>query len=289
MEAVPGAGDKQTPIFWGGCDRVGGLRMMPMSISVEEAVLALTEKEKQTLRLMVRGHDAKSIARSLGLSVHTINERLRDARRKLAVSSSREAARMLLDVEGEGEAPRVPENPGDSEIGDDAARAPGDEQTAPMDGAGQASRRPLILTGVMLMTLILGLLAMTTLSPDGATPQPATTQAQVPQDAELVQKARAFLTLVDAGRWDDSYRLFGPAFRKLNTPQVWESVSEKVRVPLGAVSSRQFLSQQELPAPPAGYTVIKFRTDFAAKPNAVETVTLEQGEAGWQVVGVTIE
>ena len=47
------------------------------------------------------------------------------------------------------------------------------------------------------MTLILGLLAMATLSPDGATPQPATTQAQVPQDAELVQKARAFLTLVD--------------------------------------------------------------------------------------------
>ncbi|EQB10902.1 LuxR family transcriptional regulator [Sphingobium lactosutens DS20] len=289
MEAVPGAGDKQTPIFLGGCDRVGGLRMMPMSISVEEAVLALTEKEKQTLRLMVRGHDAKSIARSLGLSVHTINERLRDARRKLAGSSSREAARMLLDAEGADATSRPPENLGDSEIGADRAAAPGDERTAPMDGAGQASRRPLILTGVMLMTLILGLLAMATLSPDGANTQPATTQAQVPQGAELVQKARAFLTLVDAGRWDDSYRLFGPAFRKLNTPQVWASVSEKVRVPLGAVSSRQFLSQQELPAPPAGYTVIKFRTDFAAKPNAVETVTLEQGDAGWQVVGVTIE
>ena len=289
MEAVPGAGGGQTPIFWGGCDWAGGLRMMPMSISVEEAVLALTEKEKQTLRLMVRGHDAKSIARSLGLSVHTINERLRDARRKLAVSSSREAARMLLDVEGEGAAPRVPENLGDSEIGDDAARAPGDEQAALMDGAGRATRLPMILTGVMLMTLILGLLAMTTLSPDGATTQPAATQAQAPQDAELVQKARDFLTLVDAGRWDESYRLFGPSFRNLNTPQVWASVSDKVRVPLGAVSSRQFLSQQELPAPPAGYTVIKFRTDFAAKPNAVETVTLEQGDAGWQVVGVTIE
>lgn len=278
-----------TPIFWGGCDWAGGLGMMPMSISVEEAVLALTEKEKQTLRLMVRGHDAKSIARSLGLSVHTINERLRDARRKLAVSSSREAARMLLNAEGADATSGPPENLGDSEIGADRTAAPGDEQTAPMDGAGQASRRPLILTGVMLMTLILGLLAMTTLSPDGATTQPAATQAQAPQDAELVQKARAFLTLVDAGRWDESYRLFGPAFRKLNTPQVWASVSDKVRVPLGAVSSRQFLSQQELPAPPAGYTVIKFRTDFAAKPNAVETVTLEQGDAGWQVVGVTIE
>ena len=50
---------------------------------------ALTEKEKETLRLLVSGYDAKSMARQLGLSVHTINERLRDARRKMAVSSSR--------------------------------------------------------------------------------------------------------------------------------------------------------------------------------------------------------
>ena len=50
---------------------------------------SLTEKEKETLRLLVSGYDAKSMARHLGLSVHTINERLRDARRKMAVSSSR--------------------------------------------------------------------------------------------------------------------------------------------------------------------------------------------------------
>ena len=45
------------------------------------AIETLTEKEKQALRLLVSGHDAKSMARQLGLSVHTINERLRDARR----------------------------------------------------------------------------------------------------------------------------------------------------------------------------------------------------------------
>ena len=39
----------------------------------------LSEKEKQTLRLIVRGYDAKSLARHLGLSIHTVNERLRDA------------------------------------------------------------------------------------------------------------------------------------------------------------------------------------------------------------------
>jgi len=56
------------------------------------SVSTLTDREKETLRLLLSGHDAKSIARELGLSVHTVNERLRDARRRLHVSSSREAA-----------------------------------------------------------------------------------------------------------------------------------------------------------------------------------------------------
>ncbi len=79
---------------------------------------SLTEREKQTLRLIVRGHDAKSIARQLDLSVHTINERLRDARRKMAVSSSRDAARMLFEQEGDTPDLRVPAQIG--EVGDAA-------------------------------------------------------------------------------------------------------------------------------------------------------------------------
>ena len=65
-----------------------------------EALDDLTDKEKETLRLIVRGHDAKSMASELDLSVHTINERLRVARRKLGVTSSREAARLLFESEG---------------------------------------------------------------------------------------------------------------------------------------------------------------------------------------------
>ena len=64
-----------------------------------EGVDDLSEREKETLRFLVNGHDAKSIARELGLSIHTINERLRDARRKLGASSSREAARALAEAE----------------------------------------------------------------------------------------------------------------------------------------------------------------------------------------------
>jgi DNA-binding CsgD family transcriptional regulator len=59
----------------------------------------LTDREKVVLRLLAKGFDAKSAARELGLSVHTVNERLRSTRRKLQVTSSREAARLLLERE----------------------------------------------------------------------------------------------------------------------------------------------------------------------------------------------
>ena len=256
-----------------------------MSTRADDGCWALTDKEKQTLRLIVRGHDAKSIARSLGLSVHTINERLRDARRKMAVSSSREAARRLLEVEGTD----TPELFGDAQIGEDRAGLPIDQGEAPIGGAGRAYRRPSIIIGVLFMTLALALLALTAL------PQLASTQASAPAssaattNAEVARSAEQFLALLDQGRWDESYRATGSAFRKLNTPQVWAEVSEVARRPLGAMVARNLLAQEHLPAPPHGYQVVRFRTAFANKAAAVETVTLEREDGAWRVVGVTIE
>src|SRR5438067_820612 len=64
------------------------------------ASIHLSERERQVLRLLLLGYDAKSVAANLGISVHTVNERLRSARHKLGVSSSRAAARLLADQEG---------------------------------------------------------------------------------------------------------------------------------------------------------------------------------------------
>jgi DNA-binding CsgD family transcriptional regulator len=60
----------------------------------------LTQRQKEILRLLLNGFDAKSAGRELGISVHTVNEHLREARRYLGVSSSREAARILRQAEG---------------------------------------------------------------------------------------------------------------------------------------------------------------------------------------------
>jgi DNA-binding CsgD family transcriptional regulator len=57
----------------------------------------LTSKEIEALALIAQGHDAKSAALKLSLSTHTIYERLRRAREKVGVGSSREAARLVFN------------------------------------------------------------------------------------------------------------------------------------------------------------------------------------------------
>lgn len=251
---------------------------------MSEGYHALTEKEKQTLRLIVRGHDAKSTARQLGLSVHTVNERLRDARRKLSVSSSREAARLVLAAEGIP-SPFPPDLVTDKSLGDAEPAA---------DMTAKASRAPQLrwawtAGGVLIMSLILAMLALNSLS---QTPPPAgpvqAAHVGAAEAADATRSARSWLALVDQGRWDESWNASGQQFRRLNTSKTWAAISEAVRPPLGAVVSRSAISQERVPAPPHGYLIVKFRTSFAGKPEAVETVSLEREAAGWKVVGYWI-
>ncbi len=244
----------------------------------------LTEKEKQTLRLIVRGHDAKSVARSLGLSVHTVNERLRDARRKVAVSSSREAARLLFEAEG-SVVTRSPESVGDTTIGDDATLPLVNQTNAPDVGA-RRWRLSSITFGVVLMTLTLVMVALAALQvASSSTPPPPVAEASNPA---VVDAARQFLALVDQSRWADAYRLTGSAFRKQNTLEVWTRASEQMRTMFGAAGSRRFISEEELPAVPTDHELVRFRTDFANKPGTSETVTLEREDGSWRVAGVIV-
>ena len=55
----------------------------------------LNDSERAVLRLLAEGHTAKSIATTIGSTTAAVNERLREARRKTGVGSSRELARLL--------------------------------------------------------------------------------------------------------------------------------------------------------------------------------------------------
>lgn len=63
----------------------------------------LNPAERADLSLLAQGHTAKSIANLTGRSVGAVNERLREARRKTGLGSSREVARLLAAQENRDE------------------------------------------------------------------------------------------------------------------------------------------------------------------------------------------
>ena len=69
-----------------------------------EPLSRLTEREKVCLRQWLQHKSAKEIAGDLGLSHHAVEKRLKMARTKLGATSSLEAARMLGEAEGYGQA-----------------------------------------------------------------------------------------------------------------------------------------------------------------------------------------
>jgi DNA-binding CsgD family transcriptional regulator len=250
-------------------------------------VHALTDKEKATLRLLLAGHDAKSMARHLGLSVHTVNERLRDARRKLSVSSSREAARRLSEAEAAD-----PENAGDNSFGDAPTDASGQEGGEPGARFVANPRTAWAIGGLVMLPLAFALLALSgapEAAQKGAATPAAPAAAPAVAESDATRAARQFLALVDAGNWDESYAAWAPSFRTLNTLETWRSVSEGGRVPLGRVLSRSLISEENIPAPPHGYQLVRFRTDFANRPGATERLSLARDGDRWRVAGYIIE
>jgi DNA-binding CsgD family transcriptional regulator len=246
----------------------------------------LSDKEKDALRLLLRGHDAKSSARELGLSVHTVNERLREARRKLGVTSSREAARRLLEAEGE-----APEMLGDKRLGE-ARQAAAQHTADTATGRWAGKRRALTLAGVLAMSLIIAALFLPASPLSLTAPAPAVTLAASAEGeadaAAAAQAAEAFLTLIDQSRWAESYAATGAQFRALNTLERWTQVSETVRPPLGKLLTRNLVANEFVPAPPEGYQLVKFASTYGNGTSQVESVSLEWEDGAWRVVGIVI-
>jgi hypothetical protein len=105
--------------------------------------------------------------------------------------------------------------------------------------------------------------------------------------------ARSWLTLVDAGKYGESWDAAASAFRAALTRSQWESALDQVRKPLGKVVSRSLKVAKyttEVPNAPAGeYVVLQFDTSFENRPSAVETVTpMKEKDGTWKVSGYFI-
>lgn len=142
----------------------------------------LNDGERRVLRLLAEGHTAKSIAVAIDATPAAINERLREARRKTGVGSSRELARLLRAQESRDEIIGV------------AIVPTGGAAITPSD----ARRRPL--AGVFAMIALFLLAAagaaalMTQASPTGSTdidPLIGSPLVHTPDLATFHEKVRA--------------------------------------------------------------------------------------------------
>lgn len=67
-----------------------------------QSPLHLTEGQKACLRLVVQHHTSKEIARTLGISPFTVDQRLDAARRKLNAASRKDAAKIFAALDQSG-------------------------------------------------------------------------------------------------------------------------------------------------------------------------------------------
>ena len=117
--------------------------------------------------------------------------------------------------------------------------------------------------------------------------------AESPENA-AEQSAKAWLALVDAGKYGASWSGAAEAFKAAVSQPQWEGALEKARAPLGKVLSRKLKGAKftrEIPGAPAGeYVVIQYDTDFEKKSGAVETITpMKEKDGAWRVSGYYIK
>jgi hypothetical protein len=120
----------------------------------------------------------------------------------------------------------------------------------------------------------------------------------IAQDAQSVSQAQnaasAWLALVDAGNYADSWEQAAGSFKASVSKPSWAAAAARVRLPLGALKSRQIQSStftHTLPGVPDGdYVVITYASRFENKGSAVETVTpLRDKDGTWRVSGYFIK
>jgi hypothetical protein len=121
----------------------------------------------------------------------------------------------------------------------------------------------------------------------------AAAQDEATPESLAVAAAQSWLALVDEGGYAESWATAATAFHEQVTREEWEVAMLTHRTPLGDLESRELLGAQytsSLPgAPPGEYVVLQFRTNFGAKPAAVETVVPVKEEDGtWKVSGYFI-
>ena len=126
----------------------------------------------------------------------------------------------------------------------------------------------------------------------------ATYSTAIAQESEAVGKAQEaalhWLALADSGQYPLTWEQAAEPFQKAITQSDWVRALQSARLPIGAMKKRILKSatfKKTLPGAPDGeYVVIQYRSEFADKKEAIETVTPMLGKDGtWRVSGYFIK
>ena len=114
------------------------------------------------------------------------------------------------------------------------------------------------------------------------------------KEKAAVIAAEKWVSLVDAGKYAESWKEAAGYFKAAVSQEKWEQALQSVRKPLGKIISRKVKTktyQTTLPGAPDGeYVFIQFETSFQNKEFAIETVTPMMDKDGqWRVSGYFIK
>ncbi|MBS0298642.1 MAG: DUF4019 domain-containing protein [Proteobacteria bacterium] len=124
------------------------------------------------------------------------------------------------------------------------------------------------------------------------------TSAAIAQESNILEKvessARAWLGLIDSGKYKESWENASPLFKEKTAEAAWIKSITAIRTPRGAVNARYIAtagSTKSLSGFPDGeYVVLQFYTTFAEKGLALETVTLAKTQNdAWQIAAYEIK
>ncbi|MEO1220201.1 MAG: DUF4019 domain-containing protein [Pseudomonadota bacterium] len=261
---------------------------------MSDDVTSLTEKEREALRLLLAGHDAKSSARELDISVYTLNDRLRSARRKLGVTTSKEAARVLAAAEEETPE-AAPKTLAHKALG--VGETQQNQDSAPVADRSEAGLFPLTprQKGLLIMSLSITVAAavLVAFSPSAPTHSAASsdTVSSPARPAASELKARRFVGMIDAGLFDESYAEAGQALRNQYALGKWK-FGLTLRMTKGKVQARELFrvmqTDEYIGLGDGRYEIVEFNSVFEYNNRQIERVVMEQSDKGWEVVDYEI-
>jgi len=124
-------------------------------------------------------------------------------------------------------------------------------------------------------------------------PPPQRDERDLAAERAALEGANAWLILLDEGRLEATWESAAPFLRDRAPLQSWLESGRAMRGALGNRVSRKQVAVMETntvgSAPPGNYVVVEYRSKFAQRPNAFESITMMPGDDGkWRVGGYSV-